>query len=106
MWEMSELGIDELLDLLATVIPELTERPGDDLHYKFMLGRDLLGDVTFEILAPARHFVIRQIAAALLLWRVRFRDAALKVLQAAFDLGLQRLLMLCVGCARHGVPAV
>ena len=32
MRDMSELGIDELLDLLATLIPELTERPGDDLQ--------------------------------------------------------------------------
>ena len=32
-----------------------------------MLGRDLLGDVTFNILAPSRRRVIRQYAAALLL---------------------------------------
>jgi hypothetical protein len=62
--------------------------------------------VTFKILAPARHFIIRQIAAALLLRRVRFRDAALQLPEAALDLGQQRLPILRLDCVRRGVPAV
>jgi hypothetical protein len=54
-------------DLRTPLSGELTEDPGNDLHHKFMLGRDLLGDVTFNILAASRQLVIRQCAAALLL---------------------------------------
>jgi hypothetical protein len=49
------------------MVGELTQRPANDLYHKFMLGRDLLGDVTFNILARSRQLVIRQCAAALLL---------------------------------------
>jgi hypothetical protein len=101
-----ELGGHSVVHLFALLPPHLTERPGDDLHHVLMLGRDLLSDVSFEILTPARHFIIRQIAAVLLLWRVRVRDAALKFSEAALDLGLQRLRASYVACVRRGVPAV
>jgi hypothetical protein len=65
MRDLSERGIDELLDLLAQFVFPLTDCDG-------------LGDV------------IRQIAAALRLWRVRVRDSALQIPEAALDLGRQR----------------
>jgi hypothetical protein len=58
---------DRSPDLRTQLSGELTERPANDLDHKFMLGRDLLGDVTLNILAPSRQLVIRQCAAALLL---------------------------------------
>jgi hypothetical protein len=64
---VSKLCSDRSPDLRTPLSGELTEHPGHDLHYKFMLGRDLLGDVTFNILAPSRRLVIRRYAAAPLL---------------------------------------
>jgi hypothetical protein len=46
MREMSELGIDELLDLLATLIPELPNSLTADFNHGFALARDLLSHVT------------------------------------------------------------
>jgi len=37
----------------------LTERGADHFGHKVSLGRDGLGDVTFKIFAPSRHFIIR-----------------------------------------------
>jgi hypothetical protein len=44
-----------VVHLFALLPPHLAERAGDDLHHVFMLGRDLLRDVSFEILTPACH---------------------------------------------------
>jgi hypothetical protein len=64
---VSKLWSDRPPDLRTQLSGDLTDHPGNDLHHKFMLSRDLLGDVTFNILAPSRRGIIRRCAAALLL---------------------------------------
>jgi hypothetical protein len=105
-WDLAKLGVDELLNLLAQLVLPMTDRCTDHFSLKIPFGLKDLRDVSFEILAPARHFIIRQISVTLLLWRVRFRDAALKFFEAALDLGLQRRWASYVGCVRRDFPAV